>query len=51
MFLRVTTLTDKASGDGKQLMRELFNEHPMENKDKAQWKLQPNPEKGAWMIW
>jgi hypothetical protein len=48
--MRVTTIGDVASGDGKELMRELFNGHPTENSNSMQWPLQPNPAKGAWTL-
>jgi hypothetical protein len=45
IYLRVTMTADIASVDGKQLMRELFNRHPIENGDTAQFPHQPNPAK------
>jgi hypothetical protein len=51
VFLRVITIVDVASGDGNQLLRELFNVYLTKNGDMTQWPLQQNPKKGVRTLW
>jgi hypothetical protein len=47
ILLLVTMIAGVVSGDGKQLMQELFNGHPTENGDTAQCPLQPNQKRSV----
>jgi hypothetical protein len=50
-FLRVSRMSEVASGCGSQILLRMYNGDALESGATNQWPIQPRPPKGAWTIW
>jgi hypothetical protein len=50
-FLRVSIMSEVASGYGSWILLRMYNGEAPESDATNQWPIQPRPPKGAWTIW
>jgi hypothetical protein len=50
-FLRVSRMSEVASGCGCWILIRMYNGYAPESDATNQWPIQPRPPKGAWTIW
>jgi hypothetical protein len=50
-FLRVSRMSEVASGCGSRILLRMYNGDAPEGDATNQWPIQPIPPKGAWTIW
>jgi hypothetical protein len=50
-FLRVSRMSEVASGCGSRILPRMYNGDEPESDATNQWPIQPRPTKGAWKIW
>jgi hypothetical protein len=50
-FLRVSRMSEVASGCGSQILLRMYNGDSPESYATNQWPIQSRPPKGAWTIW
>jgi hypothetical protein len=50
-FLRVSRMSEVASGCGSRILLRMYNEGATESDETNQWPIQPRPPKGEWTIW
>jgi hypothetical protein len=50
-FLRVSRMSEVASGCGSRILLRMYNGDVPESDATEQWPIKPRPPKGAWTIW